>query len=185
MILIGILILIIAWPTGGSKKNSENSKQSDLMDTDSDMINADEINTAVMNRDNYAQELESQLTELIASIERAGKSKVMITLEGSEETVVLKEQNYTRNNTVEADAAGGSRTVNEMEQNQQTVSVLDKEGNTTPFILFSKNPKVEGVVVICEGAGKSNVSAQIVKAVQALFGTPEHKVVVIKMKSEQ
>ena len=45
-------------------------------------------------------------------------------------------------------------------------------------------PKVEGAIVIAEGAGNTNVKANIVSAVEAATGLLSHKVQVFEMKKE-
>lgn len=44
-------------------------------------------------------------------------------------------------------------------------------------------PKVEGVLVSCQGAGKGSVNADITEAVQALFNLDAHKVKVLSMNT--
>ena len=43
-------------------------------------------------------------------------------------------------------------------------------------------PKIEGVLVVAEGAGSGTVNRTIADIVQALFGIDAHKVMVVKME---
>ena len=45
-------------------------------------------------------------------------------------------------------------------------------------------PRVEGVLVVAEGAGRGNVNKTIVEIAEALFGVEAHKVKVVKMEPE-
>ncbi len=42
-------------------------------------------------------------------------------------------------------------------------------------------PRIEGVLVVAEGAGSGTVSRNIVEIAEALFGVEAHKVKVVKM----
>lgn len=46
----------------------------------------------------------------------------------------------------------------------------------------SKVQKVEGVLVVAEGAGSAQINAEIIQAVQALFSLESHKIRVMKME---
>lgn len=46
----------------------------------------------------------------------------------------------------------------------------------------TKVQKVEGVLVVAEGAGNAQVNAEIIQAVQALFSLESHKIRVMKME---
>ena len=45
------------------------------------------------------------------------------------------------------------------------------------------SPQVEGVLVVCEGAGVGTVSKNITDAIEVLFGIEPHKIKVVKMKT--
>ena len=105
----------------------------------------------------------------------------MVTLKSSPELVVEKEQPYLRSSTTENDAQGGSRTVNQVETEENTV--YKTNGSVSePYVVKTLPPEVEGVVVVAEGAGSGTVNRTIVELIQALFGVEAHKVKVVKME---
>lgn len=57
----------------------------------------------------------------------------------------------------------------------------DENGSNVPATKTVVNPKVEGVIVIAEGAGDANVKANIISAVEAVTGVQAHKVQVFAM----
>lgn len=69
---------------------------------------------------------------------------------------------------------------------QQLLSKVEGTGKTDVMIMFStdKETRIEGVVVVTEGASKSYVVQYISDAVEALFGIPKHKIIVLPMKTE-
>ena len=46
--------------------------------------------------------------------------------------------------------------------------------------VYKRQPKVEGVLVVAEGAGKGNMTSEITQIAQALFGVEAHKVKVLE-----
>ena len=60
----------------------------------------------------------------------------------------------------------------------QTVYQDGSQG--TPFVVKTITPKVEGVLVVAEGAGKGNMTSEITQIAQALFGVEAHKIKVLE-----
>ena len=180
LILTGVLLVIIALPVGdGRKKESgaeEEREGSSAMDTD-ESENREESYSDEM----YARRLEQRLKELLSGMEGVGQVKVMITLESSPEVVVEKDRSIVRSSTEENDAQGGSRTVSQTQTQETTVFDTD-DGVDKPYVVKTLPPKVEGVVVVAQGAGSGTVDRTIVEMVQALFGLEAHKVKVVKME---
>ena len=54
--------------------------------------------------------------------------------------------------------------------------------NGDPYVVRNVKPQIKGVVVACEGGGDPEVALKISEAVQALFGLPAHKIVVLEIK---
>ncbi len=174
LILAGVFLLIVFWPD--AKKSDEE------MIEDSQ---AKQNNIAIVENnleDSYKEQMENQLEEILKTIDGIDSVNVMITLETSEEEVVLKETKNTTETTVEEDSAGGTREI-ESNNTEETVCYGKESGeNTYPYVTYTKAPKVEGVLIVVGGNSASLLRTQIVKAVQALFDIESHKVVVIKMK---
>lgn len=57
-------------------------------------------------------------------------------------------------------------------------------GESTPFVVKTLSPRIEGVLVVAEGAGSGTIDRNIVEIAQALFGVEAHKVKVVKMQAE-
>ena len=92
----------------------------------------------------YRQQLEQQLSDLIAQVEGAGKTTVMITLESGEETIYALD------------------TLSGQTQEQQTHVLLD---DGTALAQTVCTPRVCGVAVVCEGGGDVRVAARITELV--------------------
>ena len=194
IILSGVLLLIIALPTTDSGTDRteddesgflwEGNNQNAESQTGSQGLNSENIeyiNGA--SSDDYARQLETRLRELLSKIDGVGQVQVMITIRSSEELVVEKDEPVSRSNTIENDSEGGTRNVYESESNETTV-YRSSGSDSEPYVVKTLTPRVEGVVVVAEGAGTGTISKNITEAVQALFGIEAHKVKVVKMGSK-
>ncbi len=133
--------------------------------------------------DAYVQELERELEELLQCMEGAGRVKVMITLQSTGEEIVEKDRPASRSSVTEQDAAGGSRSTNDMNSEETTVFITDADGRQIPYVRKKLQPAVAGVAVLAEGGGREQVRRNISEAIQALFGIDANKIKIAKMKT--
>lgn len=189
MVLLGILLLVIAWPV--KKEKDENLLQSGQWDSDRvtlDLLKENNTNLVKegvgisATEQEYAAYLEEELEHLLTTMDGVGEVKVMITLEDKGETLVEKDQVTRREGTTEVDSAGGSRNTTDISTEESTV--FSGQGNLeAPFIRQVKYPRVSGVAVSAEGGGNAETAQKITKAIQALFGIEPHKIIIVKMIS--
>lgn len=203
MVLTGILLLVIAWPIDNSSA-IENNK-TDLWDRNSGKIdynseqNNEGENNSVVNEDGNVymvesgvlqeeyiiEKLEQRLEEILSSMQGVGRVKVMVTLASSGEKIVEKDIPLERSNIVENDSTGGNRSTNEMYSQEETVYIINAEGDKIPYVIKENSAVVEGVSVVAEGGDQAQVQKNISEAIQALFGIEAHKIKVVKMKQEE
>lgn len=192
LVLLGVLLFIVALPV----------KKEDPAATDTGMEITEQYNAGILtssgqqnvaqqetvdvgtqavtagSMEEYAAYLEEKLKKMLESVRGVGEVEVMITLESSEERIVEKDMTAERSQTEEQDSAGGTRTVSSSNTGYQTVYQEGSQGS--PFVVKTITPKVEGVLVVAEGAGKGNMTGEITQVVQALFGVEAHKVKVLE-----
>lgn len=65
------------------------------------------------------------------------------------------------------------------------VMITREAGMSSLFETQSSEGKVQGVVVVAEGAGNALVDARISDAVKALFSVDAHKISIVKMRSQE
>lgn len=189
-ILAGILLIVIAMPT--SRDSIKDSDKSIAMDDKSKKTEEDrqkENNSAysgeeISSAEEYERYIENKLEHAISVMEGAGKVKVMVTVNSSKETVVEKDVPVTRSNTAENDSEGGTRTINELEDMEETVYSKESDGSSSPYVVKTLQPSIEGVVVVAQGGGRQEVGKNITEAIVALFDIQSHKIKVVEMKSE-
>ena len=108
----------------------------------------------------YRQQLEQQLSDLIAQVEGAGKTTVMITLESGEETIYALD------------------TLSGQTQEQQTHVLLD---DGTALAQTVCTPRVCGAAVVCEGGDDITVIKRITDLVSVVLGLSTNRICVTKM----
>lgn len=155
------------------EENSEDSVEENI---------ASGINALDADAGAYTEEMEKKLEQILGNMDQVGKVRVFLTLQSSGEKVVEKDIPLTRSNTEEQDSGGGNRSINNVDSKETTVYETDS-GRSTPYVIKTTSPRVEGVVVVCEGAGVGNVSKNITDAIEVLFGIEPHKIKVVKMKT--
>ena len=175
IILAGVLIFVIAIPTGNTKKEKTSKSE-----TSSAQQTAEKIDTGEGRAEDYESYLEKRLEELLEKMEGVGKVQVMVTLEDNGEQILEKDERESRTATEEGNGET-ARTATEVELEYATIFV-EEDGNKTPYIIRVKNPKVAGVAVVCEGGGNSSVVQNISRAIGALFSIETHKIMVMKME---
>ena len=129
----------------------------------------------------YEIYLSRQLEDILSEMDGAGKVQAWVTLAGSSEKVLVQERDYVENLLQEADSVGGTRTEEKNDVNETVFTNNSGE----PYVVKTLQPKVEGVLVIAEGAGNSVVKKNISEAVEVLFGIDAHRIKVAKKKVEE
>ena len=172
----GILLILLTIPglTGADK---ENKKQK--TDIESSILQ-NNMNATSSDSNTYIAELESRLKNILHKVDGIGDVEVMITLKNSKEQIPLKDVPYTQEGLNEVDGEGGSRTNNNIQKEENTV-LVNKDGNTQPYILQEREPEVEGILIIAEGGDNVLIIKETMEAVEVLFDIPMHKVKVMKM----
>lgn len=191
LVLIGILILVIAWPVSDKDDQSTDSGVS-LNSENNGGEETNEQNVAISGNlsaqqtlEEYVAQAEQRLTELLSSIHGAGKVTVMITAHSTRERVLGKDINETLSKVTENDSSGGTRVTDESSYGESTLYGLTDDGQegTDPYIVKELVPQIEGVVVAASGADDDYIVDEITQAVSVLFDLPVHKIKVVKMES--
>lgn len=156
--LSGVLLLIIALPTGSSNKKEDHQLQQTLS-------GAKEEENRIQT---YKQQLSKELEQTLGYMDGVGKVHVMITFQNSGENIVEKDISKSEN-------------TNENTGYQESTVYGETDGRE-PYVSQQKLPKVEGVFVVAQGGGDSIVKQDILDVVVALFSIDAHKVKIVKME---
>lgn len=110
-------------------------------------------------------DLQQSLTQILSSVEGAGKVEVLLTEAAGART--LYQSDETRSET---------------DLRSTTVLVTGRDREETGLVRQILPPKYQGAVVVCQGAGDSRVKLAIVEAVMSATGLTSDKITVLKMK---
>ncbi len=169
LLLAGVLLLVIAMPTGEDKTNRE------------EKTIQEENSGGQVTEEAYTDRLERRLEKTLSRMDGAGDVSVMITLQSSSEKVVEKDTESDEESVTETDSQGGSRTTRKRTNREDAVY---GEEEKVPYISKELSPRIEGVVVISPGGDNAVVVKNITEAVQALFGIDTHKIRIVKGRRE-
>ena len=147
------------------------------------VTNDKQINQNINNIENFNDEdLETKLENILSKINGVGKANVMITYSESTQVIPIYNKKEKTSNTDESDSGGGKRKVEEIDSSEEVV-YTDSTGKGEIATQKTVSPKIEGAIVICEGANDSNVKTSIIQAVEAATGLPTHKIQVFKKQN--
>ncbi len=186
--LAGLVLVLCSDSCSGSsgdKLSSDNgnsgvSNSSYGTSSDSDSLNISSGTDSSL--DTYIDSLESQLEEILSSVDGVGRVNVMITLKGSSTKEVLMEEPYTESLVDETDSEGGVRNNSEKSQDYRVIYEENGDGGTVPFVISETTPDIAGVAVVAEGGDSAAVKEKITSIIKALFGIEINKIAVGKMK---
>ncbi len=125
--------------------------------------------------------LEEKLEKILSKISGVGEVKVLITYSESSTLIPIYDENKKTSNTTENDDSGGTRTIEETDNQKQVIYKENNDGSKEPVTPSIIQPKIEGAVVVAKGADNANVKAKIIQAIEAATGIATHKIQVFEM----
>lgn len=179
LFLAGVFLLILCLPSGTLSSNEKKKEKEKNTSSNYQAENSQDAAWAAMSE--YAARQEKQIEEILSRVEGVGKVDVMLTMASSEEKITLQNETISDEATQEADSNGGTRNQSSNSVEKDSVLVEGEEGKE-PYIVQIQSPKIEGVVVVAQGAGSGSINKEIIEAVEALFPIEAHKIKVMRME---
>lgn len=131
----------------------------------------DSVNVNVSAQE-YTKTLEKELGTILSKIDGAGECNVMITMDCGVETI------YATQEESKYDTDGDS----ESRDNSVSYVILNNSSSGKQALVIKEiQPKVRGIIIVCEGGGNSNVKMNIINAVSSAFDISSTKISVQKM----
>ena len=172
-ILVILIITIIAinyiWNDKDKQKQSLASKKK-----------TDNIENTI--KEDTNDNLEIKLENILSKINGVGKAEVMLTYSESTQVIPVYNKKEKTSNTNESDSGGGKRKVEEVDSSEEVV-YTDSTGKSEIVTQKTVSPKVEGAIIICDGADNPNIKTNIIQAVEAATGIATHKIQVFKKQN--
>lgn len=173
VLLVLLIIVVIAinyiWNSDGKKENNvkQESKSNEIK----------QVST-----ENIKDKTEEKLENILSKISGVGKVRVMITYSVSSSVTPVYDETSKVSNTTENDDSGGTRTITQTENGKQIVYKENSDGSKEPITKNTESPKMEGAIIVAEGAENIDVKTNIIEAVEAATGLATHKIQVFKME---
>lgn len=121
----------------------------------------------------YADQMERQVEEILGKIEGVGKVSVMLTVEGTEEYIYAQESKESISSGAE----------NSSQQLESKYIFVQKNGDKDALVKKVINPRISGVVVVCEGGDDSSTREKIYNAVSVSLGIASNRIYVAGSKN--
>lgn len=155
---IGMILILISclWPQ--EKKDNKTSS------------------TEVISTQEYVEQLEKKVTSMVSEIEGVGQVKVMITLENGVENVYANSEKKVTDYT----SGLSSNQSTQRKDSEQEVVIVDGGNGKKALVVTQKEPTVKGVVVVCEGADRTEVITRVTSAVTTCLNIKSNRVSVVK-----
>lgn len=169
--LIILIVTIIAINTIWNKKNEKEI----VSNVPNNIIKENTIQTSTSE-----ENLEENLEQILAKIEGVGKVSVLITYSETSQVIAMYNEKQKESKTEETDTSGGSRQIIETDSSKEIV-YKEENGEKVPITQKVILPKIEGALIIAEGAKNAEVKANIIQAVEAATGLATHKIQVFAM----
>jgi len=117
----------------------------------------------------YKAEIENGLVNILREIQGVGNVKVMLTIEGSTEYVFAEEINSKKEDSTD----------NHSEDYQNKYVIVDNGGTKEALVKKILKPKINGVIIVCEGGSSPVVCEKVYKAVSAVLDIPISNICVV------
>lgn len=172
--IIILVITIIIINTIWSDKDTENSNA--IQDNTAQIINSE---TESITTEDSTQ---NKLKQILSKIHGVGKVEVLITYSESSQVIAMYNETYKQSQTEEGDNNGGTRVIQEVSKDKEII-YQEENGEKIPITEKVVMPKMEGALIVAEGANDATIKTNIIQAVEALTGLATHKIQVLEMKS--
>lgn len=129
----------------------------------------------------YEQDYENRLKDILDQVKGISNVAVMVNLATSEQTIIDKDVTTKSNSTQETDSHNGQRKTTDTNHDEKTV-LIGSGDSQKPITLGKQKPKVDGVLVVAQGADNVQVKSWIINAVSSVLDVPAYKVNVLPRK---
>jgi len=145
----------------------------------------DVVSTRQTIAEEHALHLERRLTELISQIDGVGRVVVMVTVQDSGEYVYAREERRNTDAERHSETAQGlsGRVLERESFEDRYVMVESADGRRQALVRTRLEPRVQGVVVLIEGADDVRVQARVINVVTTALNISSARVSVERIVS--
>lgn len=178
---LGIALMLFGnfFSSGSSDKQKSVTTSNETQETQAVVGHKDSSSpSSVIEYEHY---YEDQLKEALEDVYGVSDVKVKVYVATSETKIVGKDKKTDSKTTTETDKQGGSRKIEERDEDGKAITTNGDKGEQ-PLIIGKEQPQISGVLVIAGGADNPQVQLWIKKAVNSLLGVPNYRIAVLPKK---
>ncbi|MFC5651563.1 stage III sporulation protein AG [Paenibacillus solisilvae] len=127
--------------------------------------------------------LEIRLKDILEKIVGVGSVDVLVTVDSTEEVVVVQDEKETQQSTNETDKSGGKRNITSITKDGQVV-LYNTSNEQSPIVQKRIKPKIRGVLIVAKGAENQTVRRLIIDAVEKGVNVPVNRISVVPKKHQ-
>ncbi len=174
--LIGVLLLLLSF---SPRLSSPSGTQVGL-----GLTRGDQVLTATGTGGSGLSEdearLERRLVEILSQVQGAGRVGVKVTFDTGRFYDYAENQTHEENSSRELDTQGITRETTQIRTSGEVVTTQERTtGVAVPVVRNFTEPKIQGVLVVADGAKDIQVKKALIEAVTTLLDIPYHKVAVL------
>lgn len=128
----------------------------------------------------YEHKLEERLLDLVEEIDGVGKAKIMVTLESSIEYIYAQERREKTDKISDFKDKTPLKLQERNDEEKKLMLVDGPSGRRQALIKTEIQPKIKGVVVVCQGGNEPLVNQQITNVLTTVLNISSSRVFVTK-----
>lgn len=130
----------------------------------------------------YRQDLCDELGNMLASIEGVGKTKIMLTLDGTVRNIYATDNDIQQRETSQKNSSNENADKQSTEK-QSCIVIRQNDGSEKALTVGQLMPKIKGVLVVCEGGNDPEICTRVSEAVSAALDVTSSHICVTKMNT--
>lgn len=134
-----------------------------------------------IDKQSYEEKIEQRLCDILGSISGVGQVKVMITLSEGYSYEYAMEQKVNDDRYVDNVNENGGKTQEKRITEESFVLIEATKGQESPIVTKEVEPKIKGVVIVCEGGNKPDVMYKVMEAVSVALNISSTQISILEM----
>lgn len=128
----------------------------------------------------YKNRITEELGNMLASMEGTGRTKVMVTLSGTERDIYAADTDTNDKQSSKKTGENENADQQNTEKKKYTI-IREKDGSEKALSVGQLVPEIKGVLVICDGGDNEEVRDNIINAVSAALNIQKSHIYVSKL----
>jgi stage III sporulation protein AG len=165
--IVGVLLILVGDFVGTFTANPAGTSSSTEKET-----------TSQSQFQSVKSELETGLATALSQVAGVGEVEVQLKLATGGKNIYARNTSETKETTTNNSTQEGSGE-NIRHNTDSEVVILNKGGEEEAVVKESIKPRIEGVLIIAEGAQNSSIKFELMQAVKVGLGIPSYKIAVL------